>query len=162
SLMDLNAELRGWVSEVANQRVHGTTHEQVLIRWGEDRVHLQPVNGRPPYPYRDDEQRKVARDAYVDWQGSRYSVPWQYAGKEVWVREIADEVDVLDGRARIAVHARARRKHEVVTFPAHHQGIPLGARRVDGKILVHIRQSAPIVEKRSLLAYESAANGGGR
>ena len=29
------------------------------------------------------ELRKVARDAYVDWQGSRYSVPWQYAGKEV-------------------------------------------------------------------------------
>jgi hypothetical protein len=65
-------------------------------------------------------------------------------------------------RARIAAHARARRKHEVVTFPAHHQGIPLGARRADGKILVHIRQSAPLVEKRSLLAYESAANGGER
>jgi hypothetical protein len=80
----------------------------------------------------------------------------------VWVREIAGEVDVADGRARIAAHARARRKHEVVTFPAHHQGIPLGARRADGKILVHIRQSAPVVEKRSLLAYESAANGGER
>ncbi|MFI5069771.1 MAG: hypothetical protein ACHP8A_02675 [Terriglobales bacterium] len=24
-------------------------------------------------------------------------MPWQYVGKEVWVREIADEVDVLDG-----------------------------------------------------------------
>jgi hypothetical protein len=48
----------------------------VLIRWGEDRVHLQPIDGRPPYPYRDDEQRKVARDAYVSWPGSRYSVPW--------------------------------------------------------------------------------------
>ena len=50
SLGDLNAELRRWISEVANQRVHGTTHEQVLIRWGEDRVHLQPLTGRPPYP----------------------------------------------------------------------------------------------------------------
>ena len=33
---DFNAELRQWVSEVANQRVHGTTHEQVLLRWDED------------------------------------------------------------------------------------------------------------------------------
>lgn len=33
------------------------------------------------------ELRKVARDAYVSWHGSRYSVPWEYAGKEVWVRE---------------------------------------------------------------------------
>jgi hypothetical protein len=59
-------------------------------------------------------------------------------------------------------YPRAQRKHEVVTFPAHHQGIPLGARRADGKILAHLRQRAPVVEKRSLLAYESAANGGGR
>jgi transposase len=28
-LADLNAQLRAWVWEVANQRVHGTTHEQV-------------------------------------------------------------------------------------------------------------------------------------
>ena len=26
---------------------------------------MQPLNGRPPYPYMDDELRKVARDAYV-------------------------------------------------------------------------------------------------
>ena len=78
------------------------------------------------------------------------------------MRELAEEVDVLDGRARIAVHPKARRKHDVVTFPPHHQGIPLGAQRADSKILIQVRQSAPIVEKRSLLAYESAVNGGGR
>ena len=66
---------------------YGTTHEQVLLRWDEDQFAMQPVNQRPPYPYMDDEQRKVARDAYVSWRGSRYSVPWQYAGKEVWVRD---------------------------------------------------------------------------
>jgi hypothetical protein len=155
-------QLREWVACVANQPVHGTTRDQVAVRWDVEQFGLQSLSGRLSYPYVDGELRKVARDAYVDWQGSRYSVPWQYAGKEVWVREIAGEVDVVDGRARIAAHARARRKHAVVTFPAHHQGIPLGARRADGKILVHIRQSAPVVEKRSLLAYESAANGGGR
>jgi hypothetical protein len=77
NLVDRNAELRRWVSEVANQRVHGTTREQVLIRWDEDQFSRQPVNGRLPYPYADDEPRKVARDAYVSWQGSRYSVPWR-------------------------------------------------------------------------------------
>ena len=73
----------------------------MIIRWEEDRVKLQPVNGRPAYPYRDDEQRKVARDAYVSWQGSRYSVPWQYAGKEVWVREQGGDVEVRYGAERI-------------------------------------------------------------
>jgi len=88
SLSDLNAQLREWIWGVANQRVHGTTHEQVLVR-GMSRVQYAVAAGQPPYPYVDGELRKVARDAYVDWQGSRYSVPWQYAGQEVWVQEIA-------------------------------------------------------------------------
>jgi diadenosine tetraphosphate (Ap4A) HIT family hydrolase len=60
---DLNAQLRWWIAEVANQRVHGTTHEHVIARWEADRAAMHPVNGRPPYPFMDDEQRKVARDA---------------------------------------------------------------------------------------------------
>src|SRR5258707_6949730 len=162
SLSDLNAQLREWIWGVANQRVHGTTHEQVLVRWDVEQFSLQSLAGQPPYPYVDGELRKVARDAYVDWQGSRYSVPWQYAGQEVWVREMMEEVEIRTGRERIAMHGKAQRKHSVLTFPPHHQGIPLGARRAEGKILIHLRQSAPEVEKRSLAAYERVANGGGR
>ena len=87
NLADLNGGLRSWVAEVANQRVHGTTHEKVMDRWARDQAAMQPVGERAPYPCMDDEQRKVARDAYVSWQGSRYSVPWKYAGQEVWVRD---------------------------------------------------------------------------
>jgi transposase len=159
NLADLNSELRRWVAEVANQRVHGTTHQQVLNRWQEDRTHLQPIHGRPAYPYRDDEQRKVARDAYVSWQGSRYSVPWQYAGKEVWVREHGGEVEVRYGADRIAAHAPAMQRHQVITRSEHHQGIPLGGNSRPGKTLIHIQQSAPAVEHRSLAAYESLAGG---
>ena len=119
SLSDLNAQLREWIWGVANQRVHGTTHEQVLVRWDVERFSLQSLAGQPPYPYVDGELRKVARDAYVDWQGSRCSVPWQYAGQDVWVQEIAGEVDIRTGRERIAMHGKARRKHRVLTFPPH-------------------------------------------
>jgi hypothetical protein len=160
-LSDLNAQLRAWVWGVANQRVHGTTHEQVALRWKVDAFHLQPFDGRPPYPYLDDELRKVARDAYVCWQGSRYSVPWAYAGKQVWVRERGGDVEVLYGREQIAVHSRARHKHAVVTQAEHHHGIPLGARR-ERKTLIHIQDTAPVVEIRSLAAYESVAAGGAR
>lgn len=156
---DLNAELRRWVAEVANRRVHGTTHEQVLIRWAEDQVSLQPVQGRPAYPFADEEQRKVARDGYVSWQSSRYSVPWQYAGKEVWVRQQEREVEVRCGAELIARHAPAVRRHQIVTRSEHHEGIPLGS-RATGKTLIHIQQNAPAVERRSLDAYESLAMAG--
>jgi transposase len=161
NLADLNAELRRWVAEVANQRVHGTTHEPVMERWGEDRVGMHPVDGRGPYAYRDDEQRKVARDAYVAWQGSRYSVPWQYAGKEVWVREQGGAVEVRYSAERIALHAPAQRRHQVVTQSEHHQGIPLGSPST-GKTLVHIQQGAPVVEQRPLAAYDTLGMGGAR
>ena len=160
-LEDLNAQLRAWVWGVANQRVHGTTHEQVLARWDADQFSLQPLDGRPPYPYVDDELRKVARDAYVSWQGSRYSVPWEYAGRSVWVRDRGGAVEVHYGRERIAVHGQAARKHLVVTEAEHHRGIPLGVRR-EHKILVRIQDTAPVVEVRPLAAYESVALGGAR
>lgn len=159
NLAELNAELRSWVAEVANRRVHGTTHEPVLLRFDEDRSAMQPVDGRPPYPYMDDEPRQVARDAYVSWQGSRYSVPWLYAGKQVWVRDHGGQVEVRHGVERIAVHERAMRRHLVITHGPHHAGIPLGA-TPGGKTLIHIAQSAPAVERRPLAVYDSVACGG--
>jgi len=160
-LSDLNAQLRAWMWEVANQRVHGTTHEQVAARWSVDQLSLRPLDGRPPYPYLDDELRKVARDAYVSWQGSRYSVPWEYAGRSVWVRECDRNVEVHYGRERIAVHNPAPHRHVVVTEAEHHRGIPLGARQ-ERKILIRMQDTAPVVEIRPLAAYESLAVGGGR
>lgn len=162
SLEDFNAQLRVWVWEVANQRLHGTTHERVWQRWEEERPSLLPIQNRPPYPYSDEELRKVARDAYVSWQGSRYSVPWQYTGREVWVRERREEVEVRHGADCIALHARAQRQHQVVTQADHHTAIPLGGSRRDSKILVHLRETSPVVEIRPLAAYESLAAGGGR
>jgi transposase len=160
-LSDLNAQLRAWVWKVANQRVHGTTREQVAARWGADQLSLHLLDGRPPYPYIDDELRKVARDAYVSWQGSRYSVPWEYAGRSVWVRECGRDVEVQYGRERIAVHSQAPYKHAVVTQTEHHRGIPLGGRQ-ERKMLIRIQDTAPVVEVRPLAAYESVAVGGGR
>jgi len=161
NLDDLNAQLREWVWKVANQRVHGTTHEVVMARWDGDQFALQPLNGRLPYPYADDELRKVARDAFVHWQGSRYSVPWIYAGREVWVRQQEGHVQVHYGDRRIAAHPPAPRKHMVMLEEDHHAGIPLSARQ-ERKTLVHIRATAPVVEIRPLAAYESLALAGAR
>ena len=120
---------------------------------------LQSLAGQPPYPYVDGELRKVARDAYVEWQGSRYSVPWKYAGQQVWVRQQACEIQVRCGSERIAMHSQAVGQHQVVTRSEHHAGIPLSG-QLRGKTLIHIQQSAPVVEVRSLAVYESACLAG--
>lgn len=158
-LAELNAELRVWVSQVANIRIHGTTHEQPKLRWPADRAQFRSIDGMAPYPYLDDELRKVSRDAFVSWQASRYSVPWQFAGKSVWLRETEARVEVHYGAERIALHDKAAR-HRTVIQAEHHCGIPLGDRQRSEKILVHLRESAPLVEVRSLAAYESAGGAG--
>jgi hypothetical protein len=130
-----------------------------MARWEADGAAMHPVNGRLPYPYIDDEQRKVARDAYVSWKGSRYSVPWQYSGKDVWVRDHGPSVEIRYSAERIAVHAPAAGRHQVVTLRHHHAGIPTHSRQ-STKTLIHIEQSAPVVEHRPLAAYEAMAHGG--
>jgi hypothetical protein len=53
------------------------------------------------------------------------------------------------------------RRHLVITHGQHHAGIPLGIRQ-NGKTLIHIVESAPMVERRSLAVYDSVAFGGAR
>lgn len=158
SLEELNGRLQQWV-QTANQRVHGTTHETPIARWAAERKQLRPLEGRRPYPYLEEELRRVARDAYVSWHGSRYSVPWPYAGKDVWVCDRGAGVEIHHGAQRIAVHEQVGR-HRVVTLTEHHRGIPLAAGQHADKIQIHLRETAPVVEVRSLAAYESAISGG--
>jgi hypothetical protein len=148
------------VWEVANQRVHGTTQEQVSARWKIEAAKLQPIDGRPPYPYVEQELRKVARDAYVAWEGNRYSVPWRYAGRQVWVRGRSGQMEVHYGGQCIASHIAASGKHQTITQAEHHREIPLGGASGERKTLVHLRQTAPVVQIRPLSAYEALAGGG--
>jgi hypothetical protein len=122
SLADVNAQLRQRIASLANQRVHGTTREQVAVRRMWNSSTCSPSLVARAIPSVDGELRKVARDAYVDWQGSRIQCPGSMSARECGCMKLAGEVDVLNGRARIAVDILARLKHEMVTFPPHHQG----------------------------------------
>lgn len=162
SLDELNAALRRWVWEVANQRVHGTTHCIVKERWGAEKPHLQPIAGRAAYPFVEEELRRVSRDAYVAWQGNRYSVPWKYAGQQVRVRGKGKVVEVYAGTECIAVHPLLLGKHQLAGVAEHHAGIPLGQLRQPAKTQVRLRPLGPAVEVRPLAAYDYAVAGGGR
>ena len=150
SLDELNAGLRGWVWEVANQRVHGTTHGVVKERWEMERPHLQARAGRAPYPWVEEELRRVSRDAYISWQGNRYSVPWKYAGQQVRVRGQGQGVEVYAGQECIAMHSLLLGKHQLAGKPEHHAGIPLGPLRQPAKTQVRLRPLGPAVEVRPL------------
>ena len=101
SVADLRGQLRTWLWQVANQRIHGTTNQHVFSAWQKEKVHLLPVAGRPSFPYASEETRKVSRDCYVSFRGNRYSVPWQVAGQEVVLRETEGQLLVHRGGERL-------------------------------------------------------------
>lgn len=115
-LDEFRSRLRAWVWEVANRRVHGTTHECVYESWQAETPQLTALDERPDYAYREEESRQVARDAYVGGQGSRYSVPWEYAGREVSIQPREHSFEVRYAGQRIAQHqfgrAEAQRHHD--------------------------------------------------
>src|ERR1700689_4369624 len=77
---ELNGWLERWSAEVADLRVHGTTHERPIDRFAQER--LTPLGTRPPYRYELVRSRTVANDALVAVGAARYSVRFQYVG---WV-----------------------------------------------------------------------------
>jgi len=155
-LTDLRHQMRLWLAEVANVRVHGTTHRVVREAWEEEKPTLQPLVNRRAYPLVVECVRRVTRDAFVCWESNRYSVPWQNAGKQVLVREVGAVVEILCEQTQLAVHARCTGHHQTLTLLAHHADIPTGAATAK-KARLSLTVTAPQVEVRSLDVYEALA-----
>jgi transposase len=77
-------DLLEWL-QVKDERVHGTTHEKVTVRFERERAYL----GRLPLYVFDTAfrvYRKVHKDCTVHFEGNQYVVPHRYVGKEVVLR----------------------------------------------------------------------------
>jgi transposase len=157
---ELNSWLERWSSEVADQRIHGTTHERPIDRFAHER--LTPLGGRPPYRYERVRLRRVASDALVAVEAARYSVPVEYVGLMVSVQESAEQFEFFHQDKLIARHLKAAR-HRVVMDPAHYAGllrvggrVPLAAPRFDPHFA-----SLGEVMVRDLALYEAVSQGEG-
>jgi transposase len=155
----LRSQQRDWLWNVANARVHGTTFRVVYEAWEEEKPALGVVDGRPPYPLETTVTRKVARDAYVSYRASRYSVPWTSVGQDVQIRESDGQLEIYRQAERIADHRVSAAKHQVITEPVHHEGIPSAGTAARRKPKIVLRPAAPEVEVRDLAVYDRIGDG---
>ena len=158
---DLNRQGLEWCDTVANRRIHGTTHRVPWEMLAEER----PCLGKLPHratlaPYLR-EERKVARDGFVSWEGSRYGVHWKWVGRIVQVGQRQGTVEIWAGDERIAVHPRAQQLGQRYTLPGQWEGLPKGDNR-PRREAVAVQIPVGEVERRSLDVYELAAVGGAR
>lgn len=176
-LEDLNAQLRAWLCEVANVRIHGTTGERPVDRLAADREAMLPL-GQRPYPVTSRSTRRADHDARISYGGVRYSVdPRILQGR----RGVEVEACVgTDERLRLYYdgqvvgehrlmpsgsppqddprHAEARRAlRQMPLYQRPHGNTPRFDQLVEQVDLEALVAGAPQVQQRPLSAYEGGA-----
>ncbi len=127
SLAAVQTEADRWRDEVANCRIHGTTHKMPDELFKEET--LRPL---PQAPY----DVGVPREAMVNCQyrvvfdTNRYSVPSKYAGNRVTLRVYPDRLAIYHDKTLIASPLRSYGRHQDILDPEH------------DKELVHQRRGA--------------------
>ena len=123
SAAELDAHLLEWMRE-ADQRVHGTTHEPPAERFAREEAHALRALPARPLPSRHQRlRRRVASDSLVQLDTVRYSVPHRLVRETVEVEVAEDVVRVFHGAELVATHRRSTKPHDVVTDPAHYDGL---------------------------------------
>jgi hypothetical protein len=120
-MLDLLTKLKDFQKRV-NTRVHATiktTPEELVAK---DRAAFSPLPATR-YVGVKEETRKVTSDCLISYDGSRYSVPWPFATKHVWIRvsrgyflEVYSQTNAL-----VATHRLSTRRGAVVIEKSHYR-----------------------------------------
>jgi len=121
---DFARRLSHFAAEVLNARIHGTTQERPQDRLLSEQQQLLKLPATRFISCREC-FRKVSLDCLVAYGGSRYSVPWQYAGKHVWLRPTQDSgLEILASTGEtLARHQLSQAKGKNVVDLKHYQGL---------------------------------------
>ena len=119
----LDEHLIYWMRDVADVRIHGTTHERPIDRFALEKASLKPVGNHPSYLRVRHLTRKVASDGRIDVDTNRYSVPPRFLGATVDVRVEAGLVEVMFRGAVIAEHAVHPGRHQIIEDPGHAEAL---------------------------------------
>jgi transposase len=123
SFAALEAHLADWMT-VADHRIHGTTREAPITRFGRDEQQaLRPLPQRA-LPRREQRlRRRVAHDAFIDVDTVRYSVPHRLIRDQVDVVIEEHTVRIVHGTTVVATHRRSQEPFARVVDPAHFAGL---------------------------------------
>jgi hypothetical protein len=112
-LHDVNRQVRQWLADVANQRLHRETRERPLERFKPEALRPLPVI---PYDYRDSSEALAHKDLRLPFDGNRYCVPHRYVGRRLTIKADSSSVTIYDRFEEIVSYARSWRRGQ--TFGA--------------------------------------------
>jgi len=117
---DLDNQLRYWLDNICNQRIHGTIRKiPKEVFESEEKPKLKPL---PIEEFKMPSvgSRKVYHDCHVFIDYSYYSVPFEYVGKEVDIDISKELVRIFYQTKEIAVHPRLQEKGKFQTNVNHY------------------------------------------
>jgi transposase len=159
---DFNAQLATWQSEVADLRVHGTTHQLPIERFAEESGALAPTAGHPSFLQAMIRERVVAEDWLVAIDGNRYSVPFALIGKVVQVVRQGGTWVIRHRGAVVAEHVILSGRGQLIVKPEHGPGAAM--HKLRQRFSSPATAPSPIasdrsreVEVRDLAVYEQVA-----
>ena len=141
---------RHWLDTVANVRIHGETRQQPIVRFENERAYL---NVLPHHRFdiatvsqvRASSQFRVALDA------NRYSVPAEYAGRQLTLKTYPDRICLYHDNKLIARHARSYDRHQDIEDPDHPKQLLLWRKKArEQKIVMRFLSLSP----KSALYYQ--------
>jgi transposase len=119
----LHAHMDWWMAEIADQRIHGTTHERPIDRFEREKDALMPLGSHISYLKVRRFKRKVHGDCHVDVDTNHYSVPHYLVGQEVHLVIVAGGMTAFWHGDPVAEHSLLPGRHGRVTVPSHLDGL---------------------------------------
>lgn len=155
-LEDLNEQLQHWTLEIADQRIHGTTHQRPMERFAEEAKALMPTMGQLSFLDALVRERVVADDWLVAIDSNRYSVPCHLIGKRVRVVRAGGHWQILHGGELVAEHPVLAGRFQLSALAEHGPGaLARNARqRFSSPRPATSPPIADVVEIRDLAIYE--------
>ncbi len=87
TLEELNIQVKKWVKDEANKRIHGTVGERPTDRFEEEKVFLKSIKEVFPYQVSSFTERRCTKDGMVNYKYNLYSVPDEFSRKRVFIKE---------------------------------------------------------------------------
>ena len=155
-LEDFNTQLAAWQIEVADVRVHGTTHQRPIDRFADEARALMPTASHASFLQAMVRDRVVADDWLVSIDGNRYSVPFVLIGKTVQVVREGGSWVIRHRGAVVAEHAVLAGRAQLSVRPEHGPGAAArnARQRYSAPRASAATEASREVEVRDLAVYE--------
>lgn len=117
-LADLNSQAHAWCNKI-NARIHGTTNERPIDRLPEE--NLLPL--KREYIIDKINLRRVEKDCLISYAGNQYSVPAEYAGRDVAVIVPGHMLAAYFEGKQIALHKLSYSKNTLNVNKEHYKSM---------------------------------------